>query len=535
MGLPLCDALTVVFHGRRDLGTIQTYVAHGGRGAGAAGRAGRAAARAVRPRPRRRRGPRGGRARCTPSRPPRCATRSSAPTPCSTSGASRSRTSRRPHVEVDRRIALDVRLPAHRLLPAALVAPERQMVVTAVCGARPLAEGPPADGDRLRPAGRRARVSAARRPGALPGGLPRGRRRARARDGRAARPPGGVGAPLPGALGRGLPADRPDPCLRAVTTVRPCAAPASSSPPSGSRLRLPRHLAPARPRADGSGAERAECSSSSAPRRAATPTPSSRRLPACRREPPACRPPATAWRARATRRGRDPHLHAVDPAVPHARGPAGSSPGAPARACRSSSACACGATGRSPAATSSCCRCRLRSPPTAAAASESGFEPDLRDFAAGPGVGIPRDAAAPDSSPRPARGARGALDAQAADMPTRQDALRRRALGRYLMDGQWLFRLDTADQGVRQRFYRSTSTAGWSPVSVPNVWNVGDDSEASMAAASAGTARTSSCRQARPRSSGRALRVGQLPLARLPQRARDRPQHRRLHPVQRCA
>ena len=35
-GLPLCDQLTVVFHGRRDLGTIQTYVAHGGRGAGSA-------------------------------------------------------------------------------------------------------------------------------------------------------------------------------------------------------------------------------------------------------------------------------------------------------------------------------------------------------------------------------------------------------------------------------------------------------------------------------------------------------------------
>ena len=61
-GLPLCDTLTVVFHGRRDLGTIQTYVAHGGRGAGAAVSRRRADARAVRPRPRRRRGPRGGRA-----------------------------------------------------------------------------------------------------------------------------------------------------------------------------------------------------------------------------------------------------------------------------------------------------------------------------------------------------------------------------------------------------------------------------------------------------------------------------------------
>src|SRR3954451_19247667 len=35
-GLPVCEQLTVVFHGRRDLGTIQTYIAHGGRGAGSA-------------------------------------------------------------------------------------------------------------------------------------------------------------------------------------------------------------------------------------------------------------------------------------------------------------------------------------------------------------------------------------------------------------------------------------------------------------------------------------------------------------------
>jgi hypothetical protein len=34
-GLPVCEQLTVVFHGRRDLGTIQTYVTNGGRGAGA--------------------------------------------------------------------------------------------------------------------------------------------------------------------------------------------------------------------------------------------------------------------------------------------------------------------------------------------------------------------------------------------------------------------------------------------------------------------------------------------------------------------
>ena len=46
-------------------------------------------------------------------------------------------------VGVDRRIGLDVRLPAHRLLPAALVAPDKGMIVTAVCSARPLAEGKP--------------------------------------------------------------------------------------------------------------------------------------------------------------------------------------------------------------------------------------------------------------------------------------------------------------------------------------------------------------------------------------------------------
>src|SRR5450432_4901908 len=34
-GLPVSDAVTVIFHGRRDLGTLQTYVTCGSRGAGA--------------------------------------------------------------------------------------------------------------------------------------------------------------------------------------------------------------------------------------------------------------------------------------------------------------------------------------------------------------------------------------------------------------------------------------------------------------------------------------------------------------------
>ena len=70
--------------------------------------------------------------------------------------------------------------------------------------------------------------------------------------------------------------------------------------------------------------------------------------------------------------------------------------------------------------------------------------------------------------------------AQAADVPSNKTLYADGPSGRFLMDGRWLFRLDAADQGVRQRFYRQSSTAGWSPVSVPHVWNVGDDSEASM-------------------------------------------------------
>jgi len=52
--------------------------------------------------------------------------------------------------------------------------------------------------------------------------------------------------------------------------------------------------------------------------------------------------------------------------------------------------------------------------------------------------------------------------------------------GRYLMGGQWLFRLDPGDVGLRQGFHKRTSKAGWTPVSVPNAWNAGDDSVASM-------------------------------------------------------
>jgi hypothetical protein len=141
-GLPVADTVTVIFHGRRDLATLQTYVTNGGRGAGAAVR---------------------------PSELLRV--------PCdldlADAGdrdeaerlyAEQARALRdalvgadtvlsiwsepleelvEGEVAVDRRVELDMALPAHRLLPVALVAPDRSLVVTPVCGARTLAEGRP--------------------------------------------------------------------------------------------------------------------------------------------------------------------------------------------------------------------------------------------------------------------------------------------------------------------------------------------------------------------------------------------------------
>ena len=140
--LPLCDTLTVVFHGRRDLGTIQTYVTPGKRGAGDAVGAdelmrvpcdldlGEAEDREEAER--------------------LYAEQAAALRDALLGAATVLEIWREPlealahaRVAVDHRVALDVRLPAHRLLPAALVAPDKQILVTAVCGARPLAAGRP--------------------------------------------------------------------------------------------------------------------------------------------------------------------------------------------------------------------------------------------------------------------------------------------------------------------------------------------------------------------------------------------------------
>jgi hypothetical protein len=132
----------VVFHGRRDLGTIQTYVAHGGRGAGSAVAAGEL----MRVPCDLDLGDAGDREEAERLYAEQAAAMRDALVGADTvldiwrepledlAGA---------RVQIDRSIRLDVRLPAHRLLPAALVAPEKRIVVTAVCGARPLAEGRP--------------------------------------------------------------------------------------------------------------------------------------------------------------------------------------------------------------------------------------------------------------------------------------------------------------------------------------------------------------------------------------------------------
>ena len=70
--------------------------------------------------------------------------------------------------------------------------------------------------------------------------------------------------------------------------------------------------------------------------------------------------------------------------------------------------------------------------------------------------------------------------ARAADKPNEQALYQDGPDGRYLLDGDWLFRGDNPDQGIKQRFMRQTSTSGWTKVKVPHVWNLGDASNESM-------------------------------------------------------
>jgi hypothetical protein len=141
-GLALAHALTVVFHGRSDLGTIQTYVANGGHGAGVALGAGDLL-----------RVPCDldlGEAESLLEAEELYADQARALRDALTAADTVLAVWREPleelseaEVSIDRSVNLQVRLPAHRLMPVALVAPEKRLTVAAVCGARTLAEGRP--------------------------------------------------------------------------------------------------------------------------------------------------------------------------------------------------------------------------------------------------------------------------------------------------------------------------------------------------------------------------------------------------------
>jgi beta-glucuronidase len=79
-------------------------------------------------------------------------------------------------------------------------------------------------------------------------------------------------------------------------------------------------------------------------------------------------------------------------------------------------------------------------------------------------------AAAPPAPPAP----------PAADGITRGTIYQDGPDNRYLLGGEWLFRRDDSGVGLRQSFQRQPGREGWVPLTVPNAWNVGDYSAASM-------------------------------------------------------
>src|SRR3954466_900367 len=141
-GLALSDALTVIFHGRRDLGTIQTFIAQGGLGAGTAVRADALL-----------------RVPCdldladagdrdeaeelytAPARALRDALVAADTVLAVWREPLEELTESR--VGIDRSIDIRLRLPAHPRIPGALVAPDKHLTIPPVGGARTLAEGRP--------------------------------------------------------------------------------------------------------------------------------------------------------------------------------------------------------------------------------------------------------------------------------------------------------------------------------------------------------------------------------------------------------
>jgi beta-glucuronidase len=77
--------------------------------------------------------------------------------------------------------------------------------------------------------------------------------------------------------------------------------------------------------------------------------------------------------------------------------------------------------------------------------------------------------------------ARAQTPSYSASPPTPGALYRDGQTGRYLLGGAWLYRADPADVGLTQQWWQPAgSTVGWSPVAVPNAYNAGDLSSASM-------------------------------------------------------
>ena len=109
--------------------------------------------------------------------------------------------------------------------------------------------------------------------------------------------------------------------------------------------------------------------------------------------------------------------------------------------------------------------------------------------------------------------------------------------GRYLLGGAWLYRADTSDVGLAQGWWRNVaSTSGWSTTTIPNAYNAGDFSQASMNGYVGWYRRdftlpagafASYVAEGQP-ALDHSLRVGQLPRDRVAERPRDREPRRRV-------
>ena len=83
------------------------------------------------------------------------------------------------------------------------------------------------------------------------------------------------------------------------------------------------------------------------------------------------------------------------------------------------------------------------------------------------------------TTPTPTTGPPGPV--YAATPPTNQVLYQDGQTGRYLLGGEWLFQADPTNIGIVQGWYQNNpSTSGWTPVTVPNAYNAGNFSNASM-------------------------------------------------------